>query len=220
MKYYINMKNIRLLILLFLITTAGAVFGQFSIGAFAGLNNSKLSGDAPQKAKYKSLMGANVGLVLDLNLNKTLVLSLQPSYSQEGTKLSYTLAGLEEPIDSASIRLNYFSLPLLLKVQSTNQRFYALAGIEAGFLLNSHVKSHDEKEDINADVAQINTAMHFGAGYRIPIKKSILFIELRYTQGLVNLTDAAGDNSYIPRVKTSGFKVFVGYEIPLSKSKN
>jgi len=214
------LKYIRLTFLMIMISLASPVFGQFSIGAFAGLNSSKLKGDAPDKAKYKTLMGANVGLVLDLNLNKTLVLSLQPSYSQEGTKLSYTLPGYEEPIDSASVRLNYFSLPLLLKVQSTNQRFYALAGIETGFLMDSFVKSHDEKEDLNVDIAQVNVAIQFGAGYRIPIKQSLLFIELRYTQGLVNLTDDLGDNTYIPRVKTTGLKIFVGYEIPLTRSKN
>jgi hypothetical protein len=47
-----------------------------------------------------------------------------------------------------------------------------------------------------------------------------LFVELRYAQGLINLTDEPVDESYIPRVKTTGFKLFTGYRIPLSKSKN
>jgi hypothetical protein len=213
-------KNIRITILLILFFVAGSVVGQSYIGVFAGLNSSKLSGDPPEKASYKILMGLNLGLSLDIKLNKSLMLSIQPSYSQEGTKISYTLKNYDKPVDSANIRLNYFSLPAYLKVKSTNQRFYALAGIETGFLLNSYVKSHDIKEDICKKVTKINVAIHFGAGYRIPIGRSHLFIELRYAQGLANLTDEVGDYSYIPRIKTTGFKLFVGYEIPLSKTKN
>jgi len=52
----------------------------------------------------------------------------------------------------------------------------------------------------------------------IPLGYPRLFIELRYTQGLINLTDEPVEKSYIPRVKTSGFKVFAGIAFPLNKS--
>lgn len=180
---------------------------------------SKLAGDAPANAKYKSLMGANVGAYFDIKLGKSIFLSLQPSYSQEGAKVSYTVSGVEEPIDSISIRLNYFSLPLLLKITSTNERFYALAGFEPSMLLNSSATSNDVKEDLNTNVADWNLAMHFGAGIRIPVGFPRLFVEVRYTQGMVNLTDEPlEENNVIPRVKTSGMKIMAGIEIPLRKS--
>lgn len=212
-------KFLRLSFLLFLISFFSQVSGQSYVGIFGGLNSSKLSGDAPQNAKYKGLMGANVGAYIDLNLGKGLYLSLQPSYTQEGTKLSYTLPKVEEPIDSISIRLNYFSLPLLLKVTSTNKRFYALTGIETGLLLDSYASSNDIKEDINAAVAKWNVAIHFGVGIKIPVGFPRLFVELRYTQGLINLTDEPIEESYVPRVKTAGLKILAGVEIPLKKSK-
>ncbi len=61
--------------------------------------------------------------------------------------------------------------------------------------------------------------MHFGAGYKIPIGYPTLFVELRYSQGLVNLTDEVVQDNMIPRVKTAGIKFLVGVEIPLKKSK-
>jgi len=195
------------------------LFTQPYIGVFGGLNSSKLIGDVPQKGKYKSLMGANVGAYIDLKLGKGIYLSLQPSFSQEGTKISYKVSGQEKPIDSITVRLNYFSLPILLKVTSSNKRFYALGGFEAGYLMDSFAKSHDIKESIKADVADLNIAMHFGAGIKIPIGYPRLFIELRYSQGLVNLTDEPIEKSYVPRVKTTGFKLLAGIEIPLKKSK-
>ncbi len=213
-------KKLKINFLLFFMISASLTFGQSYVGVFGGLNSSKLVGDSPSKANYKSLMGANVGAYFDLKLSKSIWLSLQPSYSQEGTKVFYNVAGKEEPIDSIKIRLNYFSLPLLLKVQSTSKRFYALGGIEAGYLLDSYKSSHDVKEEIETDVSEFNIAAHFGAGFRIPIGFSRLFIELRYTQGVINLSDEPISKSTIPRVKTTGFKILTGIEIPLKKSDN
>ncbi len=211
-------KLTRIFILLAFLVTSFLVSGQSYVGVFAGLNSSKLNGDAPNKGNFNGLIGANMGAYIDLNLGKGIFLSLQPSYSQEGTKLSYTLPKVEEPVDSITIRLNYFSLPLLLKVTSTNKRFYAIAGVETGLLLDSYVSSHDTKEDIKTDVAEWNVAMHFGAGIKIPVGFPRLFVELRYSQGLVNLTDEPIEKSYVPRVKTAGFKILFGIEIPLKKT--
>lgn len=212
------MKSIQLIILFAFISSLS--IGQSYIGVFIGFNSSKLSGDSPNNASYNSLMGLNAGANFDLKLSNSMLLSLQPSYSQEGTKISYSVAGQDEPVDSIKIRLNYFSLPLLLKVATANQRFYALAGLEAGILLNSTVSSQDAEVDITVDTESWNLAMHFGVGLRIPVGFPRLYVEVRYAQGLINLTDNLGSEDYIPRVKTTGFKVLAGIEIPLQKSKN
>lgn len=198
------------------------VSSQTSLGIFAGLNSAKLKGDSPKYASYKSLMGLNAGVYLDVKLSKLIYLSFQPSYSQEGTRVMYDVSDSDELVDSLQIKLNYFSLPILLKVTSTNKRFYAIAGIETSYLLDSYIKykEGEEKEDLTSDVAELNIALAFGAGLRIPLKFGRIFIELRYSQGLVNLTDEPIYKSEIPRVKTSDFRILAGYEIPLSKNKN
>jgi hypothetical protein len=214
------MKSIQTTMLLAFIFTSSLVIGQSYIGAFIGFNSSKLSGDAPANSSYNSFMGINAGVNFDIKLAKSLKLSFQPSYSQEGTKISYKVAGQEEPVDSIKIRLNYFSFPILLKVVTANNRFYAIGGIEAGALLNSFISSHDVKEDIQIEVQSWNLAVHFGVGLRIPLGFPNLYVEARYAQGLVNLTDEPLDTEIIPRVKTNGFKVLVGIEFPLQKSNN
>lgn len=194
-------------------------YSQSYVGVFGGLNSSKLKGDMPEYASYKSIMGANVGAYVDIKLASIIWLSVQPSYSQEGSKVKYSVRYQEEVVDSIHIRLNYFSLPLFLKVSSTNGRFYALGGIEAGILLNNQLSSHGNELDNDLKINDWNIAMHFGAGIKIPVGFPRLFVELRYTQGLVDLTDEPVDQSYIPRVKTSGFKILAGIEIPISKNK-
>ena len=193
--------------------------GQVTLGAFGGLNSSKLSGDVTANGSYKTLMGGNFGAIIDVKLSEGLNLSIQPSYSQEGTRVFYTVKGLDEPVDSVKIRLNYFSLPLILKITSTNQRFYALSGIETAMLLNASTIIGEEEGEL-PDVSQWNIAVHFGAGIRIPVGYPSIFVELRYSQVLVNLTDEPLNTNIIPRVKTTGFKILAGVEFPLGKAKN
>ncbi len=193
--------------------------GQVTLGAFGGLNSSKLSGDAPSDAFYTGLIGGNFGALVDVRLSEGIYLSLQPSFSQEGANVSYTLKGEEEAVDIVKIRLNYFSLPLLVKITSTNQRFYALSGVETARLLNAATIIEEDSEELR-DVPQWNIAMHFGAGIRIPAGYPTVFVELRYSQGFVNLSDDPLNSNIIPRVKTSGFKILAGVEFPLVKAKN
>jgi len=60
--------------------------------------------------------------------------------------------------------------------------------------------------------------VHFGVGLRIPIGFPNLYVEARYAQGIINLSDEPLDSDFIPRVKTNGFKVLAGIEFPLQKS--
>ena len=214
------MKKTKLpIIIMALLFFSTLSMGQVTLGAFGGLNSSKLSGDVTANGSYMSLMGGNFGALIDVKLAEGFYLSFQPSYSQEGAKVFYSVKGESEPVDSAKIRLNYFSLPLLLKITSTNERFYALSGIETGLLLDGSTIIGEEKEEL-PDVSQWNIAVHFGAGIRIPVGFPSIFVELRYSQGLVNLTDEPLNTNIIPRVKTAGFKVLAGVEFPLGKAKN
>ena len=210
------MKSHSLSVILFLLSVTLS-YGQVYLGFFTGTNLAKLSGDVPQNAEYKNKIGLNTGAFLDFNLTETTILSLQPSFSQEGTKIFYLPLGPFEPVDSISIRLNYFSLPVLVKILTPKHKFYAITGIETAYLLNYKYLVKGIPSNTEADIAQWNVALHFGAGVRIPAKHSHIVLEFRYTQGIFNLTDETLRRSEIPRVKTSGLKLFLGFELPLSK---
>jgi hypothetical protein len=209
----------RFLLLFFLALFSYGLSGQTYLGFFAGINNGKLKGDAPPRATYKSSIGFNGGLYLDVQVSKLVTLSFQPTYTQEGAKVSYSVPDVKEPVDSIRIRLNYAAIPILVKVSSLNQRFYALAGIETGFLLDGNAKytETEEQTSLTDEVSQINLSVVFGAGLRIPLKFGRIYLELRYAQSIIDLTDQESDQSYVPRIKTAGTRLNVGYEIPLSK---
>jgi len=201
----------------FMLLFSVTVSGQTSLSFFGGLNSGKLKGDAPKKASYKSSIGFNGGIYLDVQLSKLVTLSFQPTFTQEGTKVSYSIPWEKEPVDSLRIRLNYFAIPILIKVSSLNQRFYALAGVETGFLLDGYAEGGDEKVSLTDEISSFNLSIVFGAGLRFPLKYGKIFLELRYAQSIIDLTDEPNDRSYVPRIKTAGIRFNVGYEIPLSK---
>jgi hypothetical protein len=213
-------RSIRIVFVLAILASSGIVYGQPYVGAFGGLNLSKLNGDQPKYSSYKNLIGVNAGIHLDIKVGKIVWLSLQPSYSQEGTRIAYNYSDKEEPIDSIHIRLNYFSLPLLLKVQSNNKRWYAVGGLEAGYLLDKKLSSHDVEYEFENNIEEWNLMAHFGVGHKIPLGFPVLYVELRYVQGLINLTEDPIEKSYIPRVKTKSFKFLVGIEFPLKRTSN
>lgn len=193
------------------------LYGQSYFGGFAGLNLRKLSGDAPSQVKYKNLAGADIALFFDLRLSHNILLGIQPSYSQEGTNIAIKVQG--EYVDSVKIRLNYFSIPLILKVLTEKQRFYALAGIEYSIFSNGYYEEGEVKESIDAYVKDWDFKIHFGAGLKIPIGYPQLFIELRYAQGLLNIGIKEDGESYIPRTKNGGMSVLFGIEFPLGKTE-
>ena len=206
-------------LLFILLLSSGLSHAQLSLGVIGGVNTIKFKGDKPKNGYYKSSLGLEFGLLIDLKLSDHVIMSLQPSYSQKGLKISFSVPDENEVVDSIRIRFDYIGIPLLFKIDANNKRFYALGGVEAGFPVNAYaeyINQPGEKEDLCSIVSKINVVMHFGVGYRIPIKKSTLSIEGRYLQGLNNVIDEENPNySYIPRVKTGGLKFLVSYEIPL-----
>jgi hypothetical protein len=213
-------RYFELFFILFFILSAPKSFSQSYIGVLGGINSSKLSGNAPEKASYKGLIGLDIGTHLDLKIKKSIRISVQPSYSQQGTRITYKVWNKYDAVDSIRIRLNYFSFPVLLKVSFINQRFYAIGGVETSYLLDNSVSSHDVEQDIDLSISEWNVAIHFGIGMRIPLGFPKLYIELRYAQGILNLTDEPISSSYVPRDKTSGFKLLTGIEIPLKRMKD
>jgi hypothetical protein len=195
-------------------------FSQINVGAFGGINLLKLSGDAPDDAKYKSYPGLNIGVYFDLKLNSVTSLNLGFAYSQQGTKAFYKVPKIEDLVDSLQLRMNYLSIPLSFKVNSTNEKFYAMGGLEAGLLINKKLSSNDIEQDIDFEISDFNMSVHFGFGYRIPLGSPVLFLEAKYNQGLINITDEPNAQNVIPRVKTNGFNILAGIEIPLRKNKS
>lgn len=194
-------------------------WGQVDLGVFAGIDNGRLSGDKLSKTSdYKSRRGFIVGLSIDPQINDLISLSIQPGYISTGSKIQVPDTIRNQYKDSIKITVDYLILDIFIKIQSKSKRLYFSSGLEFGYGLSLVVENELEEVDISDELNKWNLAAVFGIGYKVPIKKSSLYFELRYSQGLVNMAKPDIEEDYnIPRVKISGIKFVTGFQIPITK---
>ena len=191
---------------------------QPEIGFLVGLNNSKLTGDGPPGGAYKYKMGILSSVYVDFRLSDYVRLSFQPGIRTGGAKIAFKDPVLEEYRDSLKIHVMSICLPLLVKITAINEKVYFIGGFSLDIASRGKADNGVEKIDISNELHKINVTAQFGLGYRIPIQSTSLNIELRYLQGLVNLSDRKEEEAaYLPRVKSSAMQLAVCWQFPITK---
>lgn len=211
-------RIIHTFLFLFLISSI-SLFSQTYIGAFGGLMSSSLSGDAPIDASYSGKTGFSGGLIADFTLTEDVILSIQPRYLQKGSTVSYDV-GEYELKDSLTANLDYFSLPILVKINSLNKRVYFSSGLDFGYLMNSSVENIADgtTKDVSNLVKTFDLSVSFGFGVNIPVGSPIISLELRYMQSLLNISDISSSESgttFPYRFRTSGLQLLTSIIFPL-----
>lgn len=215
------MRFIRSIFLSFIFFLVQAqVMSQPEVGLYVGLNNSKLVGDGPPGGSYKYNRGFLGFVNVDFRLSDYVKLSIQPGIRTGGANVAFRDPVLEAYKDSLKIHTLSICLPLFVKITSLNEKVYFIGGFSADLPSRIRADNGVEKIDISDELSKINLTAQFGLGYHIPIHTTSLNIELRYLQGLVNLSNNKDDEeAYLPRVKTSAMQLIVGWQFPIRKNK-
>lgn len=193
---------------------------QPEIGIFVGLNNSKLVGDGPPGGLYKYNRGFIGFLNVDFRISDEVKLSIQPGIRTGGANVAFKDPVLEAYKDSLKIHTLNLCLPLIVKITALNEKIYFIGGFSADFPSRIIADNGVEKIDISNELSKVNLTAQFGLAYRIPIQTTSLNIELRYLQGLVNLSNNRDEEeAYLPRVKSSAIQLLVGWQLPIRKNK-
>jgi hypothetical protein len=214
------MKSIVVGIGLVVLSIAGsvqpAVAGDWRLGALGGLNSTKLSGDIPSKTSYTSHKGLILGAVIDRRLTEDAWLSFQPRYQQNGTKSEVAVEGSSDTTPGPEILLDYVSLPVLLRIYANNQKTYVVGGFNVGYLIRGDFIDVDGTITDYKDLFRsTELSMDFGFGVMLPYRGTLVNIELRYEQGLLNLAsnNEDGEDSNLPtRLRQSGLEFLVGVQ--------
>jgi len=213
------MNRIIYSILLLFFLLGNSLFSQTYVGVSGGIISSSLSGDAPKDASYSGKTGFSGGLIADFVLTEDVVLSIQPRYLQKGSTVSYDV-GEYELRDSLTASLDYFSLPIILKINSLNKRIYFSTGLDFGYLMNSSVENimDGSTKDVNNLIKSYDISATFGFGVNIPIGSPIISLELKYMQSILNLSDISSTESgttFPYRFRTSGFQFLTSILFPI-----
>ncbi len=169
-------------------------------GVIGGFNYSDVRGDIGFiDSNYR--LSFHIGGIAEFSISEKLVFMPQIVYSSQGYigKLDTSRLLSDQFIDPAvldedfkvSNRLNYLSIPLLLKIKLT-EKFSLDGGVQLGFLLNevsvpkSGFISDSSLETIryNGDF-KLDYGVKLGASYNLNDKT---FLQLGYYHGLSNIT--------------------------------
>lgn len=191
MKILSNMRKI-----LFLITFIMAVSVQAQyVGVKAGFNYANLKGETLNDAKIRNGHGFYAGVTLDVPLSKLFSIQAEGVFSRMSSKI-------ESPIGSATLTLDYLSVPALAKV-NVYKGFSIYVGPQLNFLLNNHdfkfVKSESVVVVEDRAIDKFDLSAIAGISYKT---KSNYVFELRIAKGLTNILESS--NKSLIDTKFSG----------------
>jgi len=206
------------LIFVIIFIQVSSILAQIRVGFLGGINSSGFGGDNPFNGSYSSDFGYNVGLTSDFYFLDDVALNIQPMYSHESTNIQYDVDYQYDKYDSISVKVDYFELPLNIKVIADNKIAYLTAGLSIRIPLSaiSIDNTLNTERDIKKKFESLILGANFGVGMQFELGKSILFFELRYSQSLTNLTNLdLGETTNNIKIKSNSIQIYSGLLITL-----
>jgi len=233
------------LFIIIIIALSTSVFSQVYIGARAGLNMST-SSVMPELVNYNQLsqfvpkLGLNSGLVIKYRFIDALAVQLEVNYSGKGLK-----AKVDETIDDTLLTgkwnysFGYIEVPLMFKYLFGGSRIgpFVEAGAYYGYFLTgkySEYAEYDGKEILNNEFdleteyedendnqkANRNEyGFKLGLGYNFEIDDNMIFVALRYSQGLTDIVTYRTTPENYSKTYNRTFQIAVGYLFELGTKK-
>jgi hypothetical protein len=176
--------------LMILLVFIGSTNAQVRVGVFGGVNLTDFNGDNPPNGTFNFDYGYDIGLTTDYYFLDDIALNIQPKYSSQSTVLQYDVRYQYDKYDSISVNSDYFEIPVNVKVIANNKIAYVTAGISLAIPLSAIAKNNrnGREEDIVEKYEPYILLANFGVGIQFSIGQPMLFVELRYSQSLTNLT--------------------------------
>jgi hypothetical protein len=207
------MKKVMFLLFLLAVACGSAFSSPLLLGVKAGLDLSNFSGtDASTLAKndskdslatLKSKAGFAGGVFFGINVGGTWAIQPEVLYVMKGTKISAAHV-------TGNINLNYFEIPVLLKLNLLPTKSaispYVFAGPSLSFNAASNVSGLDGTPSIKDGVRNADFGLVVGAG--LDIQKFSL--DVRYDLGLQNPMKAE-PGGFTPSIHNGTIYILAGF---------
>ena len=219
------MKFLTLGLLWFAVVFCHPARAQNYVGVVGGVNLSNLDIDPNPGIDFDRLNRMAIGGVIGLQLVNHLKLHIEPMYMKKGAVLRNFDLSLGN--SEFKYKVEAFELPVFLRVDLTSSRIqpYLLAGPTAGVITNTTVEVAASGIEFEGDADNIAKTIDFGVGFggglSLQVGGQALFLEGRYSLGLVNINeggDVSLESENLPQVitidpddvSTRGFQVMAG----------
>jgi len=188
-----------------------------AVGAILGANRAGISGDAPQNVEFGSRFGLIAGVQGEFGIARDVLISVQPMIVSRGAAVS-DADSLDA--ESADLVIDYFAIPIVLKIMAGGGRTYVTGGIDVAFLDKATLSSGDVELDATDLFNQTDVAALVGFGVVFPIGRPRLTIEARYVQAFSSLTREGAippDQNLPDRFHNKGLQLTAGFLFPLGR---
>jgi len=219
-----------IVMLCLLVAGANANAKTNQLGIFAGINFANVDLEIPEYDidEFDDKTTVEIGLLYEIALGGNLGLCFQPMYIQKGAN--------GDIMNLADVTVNavYVELPIFLKLYFGSQaiRPYIMAGPFVGYNLSFNIEAESvladkpEEVDIKDYIKSFDMGVGGGAGISINMDKIIIFAEVKYMMGLVNINGfEEGDSveifgqefGFTESLKTKGIQIMAGITFPLGQ---
>ena len=212
-------------VMLFIFILIHTGHSQIKVGLIGGLNFADLQ--AETDFYYKTLVVA--GVILEKRINNHFSLQAEPMYLQKGGILP-----AQNGLPEMHVKGSFIEVPIFIKysIQKTEKfKPYFIAGPDVGVKLsmdlNAEMVGSAFSADLNPVTKTFDMGFGIGAGIEFPLRTTFLFVEGKYSLGLVDLHkngmfQISGGGVTIEeefdednKFKTRGFQVMFGAKILL-----
>jgi hypothetical protein len=207
----------RLLLFVVLLATgiwAGADGAQAAhVGAQLGLDRAGLDGDTPPNSQYTDKVGLVAGIQAEFGFARDLSLSLQPSFVQKRSGVQIPPSTRGASTTELELSFDYVSVPVIVKFAKAGGRTYVAGGVTVDFLTAATLSGQGSDQDVTSAFNSTGFGAVLGFGVVFPVGRTRLTTELRFVQGIANMTTgaaAAAAGALAPRLHSNGWELIVG----------
>ena len=213
------MRRIALLLSLILIVSTAEA--QLNIGVSGLLGRHNLSGDSPAGSSWSPNFQFGAALQISYELTSDVSLTLQPGYAPRKSALQYTvpqnpnaLISKDTLVDSLFVTTSWIDIPIGMRVYSGSHRWFFSTGATLSLLQSIEIDTLTGSYEPDNAIKGTDLSLFIGAGYRIPVDPVGICIEVRYSQGLVDLIGENQDVTFrqAPIIRMGGLQARVSAE--------
>ena len=165
---------------------------EFSLGIIGGVNFADMhfpNNQGPEAQEVTTRTGLVGGAVFDLRFSESICARLELLYVQKGGKIEEGSDPVNQP--AGQIKLSAIEMPLLFKYTFGKQvKPYLVLGPFMAYNLSSQIEFELTGLQFEGDLENVTETFDFGitfgGGVQVPLDVGIIFLEGRYTHGLVN----------------------------------
>ncbi len=197
------------------------------IGAIGGVNMADMDIDSGDIDDIKSRNTISFGGLFGYRLTENLVLQTEPKYLVKGGTAVDPTGEIEIDVTN-----KYLEIPILFKVVFGQNMFHVLSGPTLGYMFSSEMETEISGFTFTGDGDEIfqnvDMGIVVGAGVNFPIWKGNVFLDGRYSYGLIKqakngTAELESDGIIVSiiaekknKVINKGFQIMSGYTFPIN----